>query len=436
MCGPLLPILAGVGAVVGVGAALSGAEDAEDAYHKQATIDYQAGQQAKKVADYNAGVFRENAVRIREEQIARLNTTYTVNHERVYDALDTNVSRIDTALETNLSRVNKDLANTTGRVDFTADESASRLVSDYTRYTGIAGREYSMVAERLNDDFTRLTGQIDADATKDMGRLDLVTNELIRRLGRKATETATEGFEKENDYRQEIAFRVSEQRSYYAAGNVLLNTGTPAALQLDMKQQGNVQALRIRRDYAIRVQDLHETADDTAREALFKIDDIRTSAQRAVDELGVKTFRELEDNQNTFTDRVTDLTTDGIRQYNDVQTTRSWDIADLMRSSSRDIADLTSRAVDTKIDLHAEANRSIIDMDTGLAYDISDANADADNLDQQAVLTQMQGDAAAIAGVNRAKANRAAGSNAISNGYIDAAAAAVGGATDYLNAIG
>lgn len=375
------------GAVIGIGASLSSAEDAEDAYHKQATIDYQAGQKAKEVAEYNAGVFRENALRIRNEQIARINDTYTVNHERTYESLNTNIARLDWA----------------------ADQNASRLVDDYERYTGTAGREYSIVADRLNSDFSRISGQIVSDANKNIGQIDQVTNEAIRRLGRKAVESATEGFETENDYRQDVLFRISEQRSYYAAGNVLLNTGTPASLQLDMKQQGEVQALRIRRDYAIRVQDLHDTADDTARDALFKIDDIRTSANRAVNELDIKTFRGLEDSKNRLTDELTDLTTKGIRQYNDIETTRAWQVTDL----------------------HAEANRGIIDVDTGLAYDISDAMAEADNLDQQAVLAEMQGDAAAIAGVNRAGANRTAGNDAISNGYINAAAAGVNAYSSY-----
>jgi hypothetical protein len=66
---------------------------------------------------------------------------------------------------------------------------------------------------------------------------------------KKGTEIARKGVAEENDLRSEVARIISSQRAGYAAGGVIINRGTPAAMQIGTARAGEVDALRIRDNY-------------------------------------------------------------------------------------------------------------------------------------------------------------------------------------------
>jgi hypothetical protein len=394
-----------------VGGQLAAAEDAEDAAHGQSMISRAKAQHDREIAAKNADIFRKNAERIRNEEVRRL---------RESAGLD--IGRLDQARHDNIERIQTDVRTIGQRIDFATDVQAERIYGDYTRYSQRANYEYSMVADRLNEDYQRISGQIVSDANTDINRISEVTNEVIRRIGRRAVETATRGFEEENDYRKELAFRVSSQRSFYAAGNVVVNTGTPASLQLDMMQQGEVQAQRIRRDYQFRVTELHESATDTARDALYQIEDIRTEANRAVEQLGIQRDRGITDAAYRRDTTLEDLEVQGRRAIKDLQVTRAWQIEDLHLEGGRQIDDI-----------NVNTDLRIADISRNLGYDVSDAMFQADQLDLQAEITLAGGEAAYAAGMNQADAYSSAGDDALTAGYLGALTTGLSGTASILD---
>lgn len=352
MCDPVTALV--VGTVINVAGQVSAAEDAEDAYHAQAASTYANAQHRKLVAEYNAGIFTEQAGRLRNEMVDRLNEVAGVNISRIKEEQVTNVGRIEEALGINV-----------GRFTFVSD----------------VGKE------RLTEDFERLASELNMDAEKDIDRITEVSQESVSRLGRRAKDVSTTGFEIESDLRQEIAQDVSAQRSFYAAGNVVVTSGTPMRLQTDSYQQGEVQAQRIRRDYRIKVQDLEDTASDVMRDALFQVEDIETETLRRTGKAARETGREVED----------------------INTTLAWNLGDLQRTAGYQIED-----IDTNTDIR------LTDIERTQGYDLSDTEFEALKLDQQATLTLIQGDAELAAGVNRAAALEQAGEDVFAGGITTA----------------
>ncbi len=353
-----------IGLTVGVVGQLSAAEDAEDAAHSAASRAFANGEHRRQVAEYNASIFTDHATRLRNEQVGRLNEVAGINITRFEEDRTTNVGRIEEALGIN-----------TGRFSFAQ----------------------ALDTSRANQDFERVATELNLDAAKDIDQIKEIVGEVVSRLGRKAGDVATTGFEAESDLRMEIAQDVSNQRSFYAAGNIVISTGTPMRMQLDTQQQGEVHAQRIRRDYRIQVRDLKDNASDALRDALFQIEDIQTSANRSVRDLKITKDRKVDD----------------------INLTTGWQLEDLHRSAGNDLDDINNTT-----DLRIE------DTSRNLGYDLSDIEFEASQLDQQATLTMLQGDAEFDAGVNRAEAFEQAGDDAFTSGVLAAGGSFIGGVSN------
>lgn len=422
-----------IAAAVSVGTALSGAEDAEDAYHAQGQSALLNAQHRQAVANEQAHTFRRNAERIRNEQIRRLNETHAINVGRLGYDRDQGIYRITEDVAVNDARLRGEQDRQVGRITYATDTAAARIYEDVARYSTQAKQDYSIVAERLNADYERITGQIIEDGVRDINRIGEVTGEVVRRLGRRATETAVRGFEEENDYRQELAFRVSQQRSFYAAGNVVINTGTPASLQLDMMQQGEVRAQRIRRDYHIQVTELKDQASDRVRDALYQIEDIYTEANRAVNELGIERDRGLQDATIRRDRALGELHTDATRGIQDLQTEYTNRVEDINVTTAHQLEDLHVLAGRNLEDLNRDTDIQISDLSRNLGYDVSDYTFQADELDLQATITEDLGHADYAAGVNQHNASKQAGSDALTAGWYNAAVAGMNAYASGIN---
>ena len=386
------------GGVISLAGGIDAAEDAEDAFHKQAANAQLEAAHRKKVAEFNAAVFTANAIRLREEMAGRLNEVAGVNIVRLQDTRITNVNRIGRDRRTDLGR-------TSDARDLTIERLGDALGVGTERITLVSDKDRA----RITEDFERLADELSMDATRDIDRIKEVVTESVTRIGRRAGDVATTGFEIENDLRQQIAQDVSSQRSFYAAGNIIVNTGTPMRLQVDAYQQGEIRAQRIRRDYKIQVRDLKDTASDNLRTALFQVEDIRTETSRRF-EAG---FRLAE------------------RGTEDINLTEVFKLSDLYRSTNIAVEDVNLETdfrlddirltADRKtVDINLLTTTSIDDIDRTLGYDLSDNDFKAVQLDQQATLTLMQGDAAVIAGENRADALEQAGEDAFFGGVTSA----------------
>ena len=362
MCDPVTALV--VGTAVNVAGKIDAAEDAEDAYHANSKISEANAEHRREVAEYNAAIFRDQAARVRNEMVGRLNEVAGINIARTQDDADTNTRRIEEALGIN-----------TGRFSTSANIDKIRLNEDYKQF-----------AEELN-----------LDADRDIGRITEIANETVSRLGRRAADTATTGFQVENDLREQVAQDVSSQRSVYAAGNVVVSSGTPMSMQIDTLQRGEVQAQRIRRDYRIQVRDLKDNASDVMRDAFFKIEDINTNVDRSIADAGRDTFRA---------------------------------VVDINRTTAMKLDDLYREAGYKTEDINRETDLRINDLSRNLGYDLSDTEFEAKKLDQQANLTLLQGDAEFEAGMNISKAQADAGDDAYTGGLISAAGSLAGGVSN------
>jgi hypothetical protein len=192
-----------------------------------------------------------------------------------------------------------------------------------------------------------------------------------------------------------------------------------------MMQQGEVQAQRIRRDYQIQVTDLKDRASDTARDALYQIEDIYTETTRAVEELGIERDRGLFDAAQRRDRTLEDIHVDATRGIDDLRTEYTQKIEDSNVTAGYDLEDLHLLAGRTLEDLNYNTDIAITDLSRNHGYDLSDITFRADELDLRADITQELGTAEFAAGVNQAAAYSQAGSDAITAGYFNAATSAM-----------
>ncbi len=221
MCDPITALVA-----IGTGATVLGqvnaAEDAEDAYHAQSMISAANAQHRREISRYNASIFTEQATRLRNEQIGRLNEVAGINIERLDESRSINSDRVYQALGIN-----------TERVTHNQNLSVTRANQDAERVVGYAKQDIARVTGRADSDFMRTVQRTNKDRDRNIKRIEEVASETIKRLGRRASEVATRGFEEEGDFRKSVMQRVSSQRSFFAAGNIVISSGTPMSLQLD-----------------------------------------------------------------------------------------------------------------------------------------------------------------------------------------------------------
>lgn len=501
MCNPIA-IIAGASAVFSAGSSLSAAEDQEDAYHAQSQSALANAQHRKEVSIYNAGIFTTQADRLRDEQVTRINEAAGINISRLGSTRDTNIERLETSRDvrnerldivrnTGINRFDTYYDTQTGRLTETQEREGGKLNSDLVRTVGRwntdryesldeVNRNSVKVSGRLNDGARLASERIVEDAIEGKGRISTerdiaidrtkgVTDDAIKADGKEATETATAGFEEESGLRSEVNQEISSNRVFYGAGNVVIDSGTPASLRMDSQQQGEVSALRIRRDYRIRVENLEQNAKDSIRDALFQIDglkrqagydisDIDKESSRSLFDVGQTTAWQLEDLYEQAGYDIADINKQANRGVNDVTRLTARTLDDLNRTTSEGLADLKTSTDDQKYDLNFETDLSISDnltatadqisdinsatdlqlddINRNLGYDLSDVEFEADKLDQQAALTLIQGNADYAAGVNQADAFDKAGNDAITNGVLNAVATGVGVVADswYSNA--
>ena len=359
MCLPALPILGAV--VAGGGAAAAGAttatvlgatslglaagsqieagRQAKDAYSASAAIAQADAAHRKQVADYNAGILREQAIRLRNEQTSRISEVGNINLGRLGEDLDMNVGRIKQVTGINLARVNESTDTNIKRI------SESAMISS--------------------------------------ARIQQVADENVRRLEKQATQTIERGGEDENAVRRIGAETISSQRAFYGARNVVIDTGTPAAMQVDTARMAEVDALRIRRNYRLQAESILQQADDIKRDASWQVGDINRVAAYQISDL-----------QQQRSQTISDLTRE-----------MSWQVGDMQRTTGQQIQDITRN----------------------MGYDLSDVEFEAKKLDQQAALTILQGDAEMAAGLNRTNAYKQAGSDAMTQSILSAAGTVIGG---------
>lgn len=213
--------LAGVG-LKAFGSSKAG-KDADKAAKEQALISIANGESQRDTAIYNAGVLREQAIRLRGESVNRLKEVAGIN-----------INRLDTTLGINTNRINTVTSINKGRIQEVAD-----------------------------------------------------TN--IGRLRDKAAQTYERGIEDENAVRENTSQTISTQRATYGARGVMIDTGTPAAMQIDSARAGEVDALRVRRNYRIAAEDLLEQAKDVRRDADWQIGDLTRTSSWQLDDINMST---------------------------------------------------------------------------------------------------------------------------------------------------
>lgn len=319
------------GAVVTGASQIKAGRDAKDAYRKSAASAQAEAKHRREIAQYNAKILTEQAARLRGEQVNRINEVVNINLGRLAETLDTNIGRENESLDIN-----------TGRL---------------------------LESARTN------VGRIQEAAGTNIGRIEEVANTNIGRLSKKAQQTVEQGAEVEDDVRRVAAEVISSQRAFYGAGNVVIDSGTPAALQVGTARMGEVDALRVRRNYRLQADALLEQASDIKRDSSYMIEDIMKSTSY---------------------------------QVGDISRTTGYQVADNVRNTMYSIQDQAGDYANQRADLLRNQG-----------YDLSDTEFDALKLDQEAVLTILNGDAELVAGQNRADAYNTAGSNAMTSGILN-----------------
>lgn len=406
MCDPVTALV--VGTTIKVGSDFAAAEDAEDAYHAQSQISAANAKHRREIAEYNAGVFREQATRLRNEMAGRLNEVAGINIGRLQDDREINTDRLLETRSTNIARLEEALGLNASRSILTTEQAQQRVIQDRT-----------FILEQLNQDHKILADRLGLDAEKDIGRIQQVTAEVVRRLGRRASEVAVTGFEVENDFREEIEQEVASQQTFYAAGNVVVNSGTPMKMKVDTYQRGEVMAQRIRRDYSIRVQELEDTASDAMRDALFQVDDIRT-----------ETSRRISDSRRLTNRAGGEATRQAGRELVDLNQTLAWTLDDLYKEAGYRIGDIDKQTGQQIFDINRSTDMRITDISRNLGYDLSDTLFEANKLDQQATLTMIQGDAEFSALMNQSDAQAQAGKDAFIGGTLGAIGNGIAGVSN------
>lgn len=353
---PLLPL---VGAVIGGVASLKAGSDAKKANKAAARASLAEAMHRKQVAEYNASILKDQAGRFRNEMVNRLKESSSINVGRLTEDLDINTFRMNEAYNMNIQR----LSQSTNR-------DAFRVVG--ATATGVARTQ--------------------EDALLQSARTQEVADTTVRRLERDAGQEIIYGSEEENKIRRVAAESISATRAFYGARNIVIDSGTPAALQIDAARMGEVDSLRVRRNYRIRAEALLERAADVKRDALWQIGDINRVAAYTVSDIRREAGQNLEDLMTTTGQQLSDMTRDW-----------SYNISDMNRTTGQTIDDLGRT----------------------LGYDLSDTEFEATKLDQQAALVILQGDAELAAGQNRADAYKTAGSNAMTQGLLGAVGAVI-----------
>ena len=354
-----MPLIGLVSAAIGAASSLKAGSDAKKSAKANARASIAEAMHRKQVAEYNASVLKEQASRYRNEMVNRLKESSSINIGRITEDLDINTFRLNEAYELNVSRLS---------------QSANR---DMFRTVGEAATGVARTQE---------------DALLKSARVQEVADTTVRRLERDAGQEIIFGWEEENKIRRVAAETIGATRAFYGARNIVIDSGTPAALQVDAARMGEVDALRMRRNYRIRAEALLERAADVKRDALWEIGDINRVAAYSVTDIRKAAGQNLEDIMLTTGQQISDMTRDW--QYSN---------ADMQRVTGQTISDI---------------NRT-------LGYDLSDTEYEAVKLDQQAALVILQGDAELAAGFNRADAYKTAGSNAMTQGILGAVGAIV-----------
>jgi hypothetical protein len=158
------------------------------------------------------------------------------------------------------------------------------------------------------------------------------------RLKTQQSETYAAGTEAENAARDETVQIIGSERAAYAAGNIVVNSGTPASLQIDTVRQGEIDALRIRKSYRRAAEQIGEQISDLKRERDYTISDI---------------------NQQTG------------QQTGDIARTTGYQIADINRNKGYDLSDANYEA--DKLD--QQAVLTVISGDAELAAGVNRAEA-------------------------------------------------------------
>lgn len=322
--------VAAAGLGVSVLGGLFGASKQKKQAKQQARIAEQQAQHAREVAQYNAQVLRDQAIRLRQEGVKRITEVSGINLDRLGLGLRSEVGRVETIANLNADRVLEDSAIQLGRIESLAE---------------------------LN------IGQINEVAATNIGRLETA-----------AKRTVQAGFEAEDDIRTNTAEVISTQRATYAARGVLIDTGTPAAMQIGTAQRGEIDALRVRRNYRVAAEDMLEQAGDIKSQAAFQVGNIlRESALQS-----------------------SDIARNRDQTLGDIRRQTEWYTSDLVR--------------DYEYQWH--------DINRGIGYDLADLEYEASKLDQEAVLTMLQGDAALLAGQNLSDAYKQGGQDAFIGGIL------------------
>lgn len=322
--------------VTGAGIFKSGS-DAKKAAEKNADIAIADAMHRKEVSEYNASILTDQAKRLRNEQVARLNEVAGINTGRITEDMEINIGRINEAYGINVSRLLKSSTTEINRV--------------------------------LEDSLIK------------SARIQEKADTTVRRLERDAATQVQIGSEEENKIRRIAAETISSTRAFYGARNIVIDSGTPAALQIDAARMGEVDALRMRRNYRLKAQSILEQAADVKRDALWEVGDVNRVA--------------------------------------------AYQLQDLREAAGNQLTDLTREMQYTTSDINRVGNQQLSDINRNLGYDLSDNEFEATKLDQQAALTILQGDAALSAGINRSEAYKDAGANAFTQGILGAVGAVI-----------
>lgn len=247
-------------------------KDSKKAAREQALISMKEAQHRREVALYNADILRDQALRLRTSQVARINESSGINVGRLEEVAGLNKSRIEQAAST-----------TAGRIE----EAAAINVS---------------------------------------------------RLEREKGQTYVAGTEAENELREGVGQLISGQRAAYAAGNIVVDSGTPASLQMGSARQGEVDALRIRKSYRLAAEQIGEQIGDIKREREYALQDIASQTSQ---------------------------------QIGDIDRTTGYQISDINRNKGYDLSDAEFEA--TKLD--QQAALTILSGDAELVAGVNRADA-------------------------------------------------------------
>lgn len=127
----------------------------------------------------------------------------------------------------------------------------------YSGNTNKVSAEKTAKAYREQGDNALVVAGMNSKAYRELGdNAVIVADYNAKQFERRADQFRKTGFDiarkgvaEENDLRGEVSQLISSQKVGYAAGNVMVNRGTPAAMQISTARQGEVDALRIRDNY-------------------------------------------------------------------------------------------------------------------------------------------------------------------------------------------